>query len=238
MFTRVKLIPYLLLPTLLLIRSPAAHAQWAVIDVGAIAQLIQEVQLVQQEVNTAQNELNQARQAYQAITGNRGMQNVLGNVQRNYLPTDLNQLAAVLAGQNQNFAQLSALLQQSINANSILTPAQVAALSGPEQRALIAGRQNAALLQALAGDALATTSNRFASLEQLIAAIPAATDEKGALDLQARIASENAMLANDQSKLEALYRAAQAQTLASAQQSSEQAVADLGSLRALPALAL
>src|SRR5215469_5882683 len=149
MFTRVKLIPYLLLPALLLIRAPAAHAQWAVVDVGAIAQLVQEVQVMEQTLTTAQNELNQARQQYQAITGNRGMGNLLPGVQRNYLPTDLNTLAGVVNGQNQNFGQLSALLQQSLAANAILTPAQVAALSPSEQRQLMANRQNAALLQAL-----------------------------------------------------------------------------------------
>ena len=54
--------------------APAARAQWAVIDVGAIAQLVQEVQQMQQALQTAQNELNQAQQTYQSMTGERGMQ--------------------------------------------------------------------------------------------------------------------------------------------------------------------
>ena len=37
---------------------PAARAQWAVIDVGAIAQLIQEVQTLRQQLMTAQAQLN------------------------------------------------------------------------------------------------------------------------------------------------------------------------------------
>src|SRR6185437_10373512 len=133
MFNRVKLAPYLLLPALFLLRAPAAHAQWAVVDVGAIAQLIQEVQLIQQEVNTAQGELAQVRQTYQAMTGGRGMQNLLGGVNRNYLPTSLADLQAVLAGNNAGFPQLAGELQQLTAAIAVLTPAQFAALSPTEQ---------------------------------------------------------------------------------------------------------
>ncbi|MGH8217839.1 MAG: type IV secretion system protein [Steroidobacteraceae bacterium] len=237
MFTRVKHIAYLL-PLLCLLRTPAAHAQWAVIDVGAIAQLIQEVELVQQEVNTAQGELAQVRSTYQSMTGGRGMQNLLGGINRTYLPTDLNTLQAVLAGNNAAFPQLAGEIQQLVGQMAILTPAQVASLSPAEQAQVTAARGNAALLQSLAGEALSTTSARFASLQQLIAAIGNATDQKGALDLQARIAAEQTMLANDQSKLQALYRAADAQELAREQSAREQAIADIGSFRNLPPMGL
>ena len=53
---------------------PAARAQWAVIDVGAIAQLIEEVQTLRQQLMTAQAQLNQAEAALATTTGNRGMQ--------------------------------------------------------------------------------------------------------------------------------------------------------------------
>jgi hypothetical protein len=46
---------------LTLLDAPSARAQFAVIDVGAIAQLIQEVQQMQQALQVAQNELNQAQ---------------------------------------------------------------------------------------------------------------------------------------------------------------------------------
>ena len=55
--------------------------------------------------------------------------------------------------------------------------------------------------------ALEVTSERFASLQQLIDAIPGATDPKAVLDLQARIAAEQAMLQNEQTKLMVLYQA-------------------------------
>ena len=58
--------------------APAAHAQWAVIDVSALTQLMQQVQTMQQQLSTAQNQLSQARSEYNSITGGRGMERLLG----------------------------------------------------------------------------------------------------------------------------------------------------------------
>jgi hypothetical protein len=62
--------------------TPAARAQMAVIDVSSIQQLVQQVRVMEQELQTAQNDLNQARQAYQSMTGSRGMQNLLSGTVR------------------------------------------------------------------------------------------------------------------------------------------------------------
>ena len=93
-------------------------------------------------------------------------------------------------------------------------------------------------MQALSRSALANSSDRFASLQTLIGAIGTATDQKGALDLNARIASEVAMLQNEQTKLQGLYQVAQSQEWARAQRAREQAIADQGALRQLPAMGL
>jgi len=233
-----KHLPLWLIPVVLLTRAPAAHAQFAVIDVASVAQLIQQVQLMQQTLTDAENTLNQARQQYQAITGNRGMQSLLSGIDRNYLPTSTAQLSAVASGTSASYAPLAMLVQGLISTNAILTPAQVSALSPAEQSQVVAARQNAALLQGVAGTGLATTSTRFSILQQLIAAIPTATDEKGALDLHSRIAAEQTMLANDESKLQALYRTAQAQEWSREQRAREQAIADIGSFRNLPPMGL
>ena len=47
--------------TLSLAAAPAARAQWAVVDVGAITQLMQEVRTMSQQLITAQAQLQQAR---------------------------------------------------------------------------------------------------------------------------------------------------------------------------------
>jgi type IV secretion system protein VirB5 len=205
-----------------------AQAQWAVVDVGAIAQLIKEVQQMEQALQTAQNQLNQAQAEYTSITGMRGMQNLLPGINRNYLPSTWSALPT----------GLGAPLQSQINSNAVLTPAQVSTLSPAEQQLLTGARTNAALLQVATQQAYATTSSRFASVQQLIGAITSATDQKGILELQARITAEQGMLQNDNTKLTVLYQAAQAQELARRQTAREQAVAGVGNLRTLPTLRL
>lgn len=39
----------------------SAYAQWAVVDVGAIAQLVQQLQTMQQQLETARNQLEEQR---------------------------------------------------------------------------------------------------------------------------------------------------------------------------------
>jgi type IV secretion system protein VirB5 len=215
-----------------------ARAQWAVIDVSAINQLVQEVEELRQQVATAQSQLTQARSEYAAITGNRGMQALLSGTVRNYLPTDWAQVAQILSGTSGSFPALAGSVQSLIQLNAVLSPAQVSALSATEQAQLTQARQSAALLQALARAALQNSSARFAQLQQLIAAIGSATDQKGALDLNARIAAEEGMLQNESTKLQVVYQIAQSQEWARAQQAREQTMADQGSLRALPPMGL
>ena len=88
----------LLLGVLALGAIRPAHAQFAVIDVASIVQLVQEVQQLEQQVQTARSQLSQAQSEYAAITGSRGMQQLLSGTLRNYLPTDWTQLAQVLSG--------------------------------------------------------------------------------------------------------------------------------------------
>jgi type IV secretion system protein VirB5 len=215
-----------------------AHAQFAVIDVASIVQLVQEVQELQQQVATAQSQLQQAQSEYAAITGNRGMQNLLSGTTRNYLPTDWAQLAQVLSGSSSSFPALASSVSGLVSTNAILTPAQVAALSSAQQAQLTAARRNPALLAATAREALANASSRFATLQELISAIGSATDEKASLDLTARISAEQTMLQNEATKLQMLYQVAQSQEWARVQKSREQAIADQGSLRALPPMGL
>ena len=213
---------------LTIILAPAAQAQWAVIDVGAIAQLIQEAATLKQQLSTIEQQLTQAQQQYQSMTGTRGMQTLLSGINRNYFPANSTQLMTSLATP----------IQATINSNAVLSSSQMAAFSPAQQQQLIAARGNAALLQVTTQQAYATASNRFASVQQLITAIPTATDQKGILDLQARIQAELGMLQNEQTKLQVLFQLVQAQELSRKQRAQEQALADVGSVRNLPPIGL
>jgi len=202
--------------------APAARAQWAVIDVPAIAQLVQEVQTMQQQLATARAQLQSAQQALQLMSGDRGMARLLAGTTRNYLPSNWTQVTSTLQGQGSGgYAGLAAEVQGAIAANAVLSPQRLATLSPSDQRQIQAARQWSAMQQALAREALANTSARFASIQRLIAAISTAGDQKAILDLQARISAELGMLQNEQTKNQVLYRATQAQETVMRQQARE-----------------
>jgi type IV secretion system protein VirB5 len=217
-----------------------SHAQWAVVDVGAITQLIQEISYWKQQIQAMSSQLDQLQSTYNAMTGNRGMQNLLPITPqtRNYLPTNWQGLIATLNGLSGSYGALSAQLNSTLSASAILTPAQLSRLSSQEQAQLQSSRNSAALMQATSQQALQASSQRFTSLQQLINAIPAATDQKGALDLQARIAAEQAMLQNEQTKIQTLNQALQADERARQQRAQELSISNLGSLRTLPPIGL
>ena len=235
--TAMKSVAKLSVVLLLSSFSLAARAQIPVTDVGAIAQLVAEVNTLEQELNTARQDLAQAQQQYQSMTGSRGMQQLLAGTVRNYLPTNGAQLQAALQGSGAGFA-LGADVRGTVSNNAVLSPQQVAALSAGEQDAVQQARRYAALLQAIAQEALVQASDRFAAIQVLINAIPQATDQKGILELAARIAAEEGMLQNEQTKLNVLGQAAQGGEWARRQRARERAVADIGSLRSLPAMGL
>ncbi|HEX4151883.1 MAG TPA: type IV secretion system protein [Steroidobacteraceae bacterium] len=213
--------------SLSLLAAPAARAQWAVIDVGAITQLLQEVQTMSQQLITAEAQLQQAKSTLQSMSGGRGMQTLLGGINRNYLPTSAAGLNSAMQGGG-SYSGLAADIRTAVNTNAVLTPAQLAALSPAGQQQITAMRQAVALRQAIAEEALANSSNRFASIQSLITAIPTANDQKGILDLQARISAELGMLQNEQTKLQVLAQASAALNAANAQRDLELSVAGQG----------
>jgi type IV secretion system protein VirB5 len=207
---------------------PVARAQFAVIDVASVTQLISEVKTLQQQLTTAQADLAQAQTAYRSTVGDRGMEQLLAGTARNYLPSNWSGLQGAFQSTNSSYPALSSDLNAALSSNAVLSAQQLAALSPAANQQMQSSRQSVALLQAVSHEALATTSNRFTSLQQLIDAIARAGDQKAALDLHARIGAEAGMLQNEQTKLQVLYQSAQAEQWANEQRTREQVVAGHG----------
>jgi type IV secretion system protein VirB5 len=208
--------------------APAAQAQFAVIDVASLTQLVSQLQTLEQQLATARSQLSQAQQEYQSITGGRGMQQLLSGTVRNYLPGDWATLQGVLNGAGGAYPTLAADVRSAIAAVSVLSASQLSSLAPAGSAQLQADRQNTALLQSVSHAALTNASNRFAALQQLIAAIGSATDQKAALDLQARITAEIGMLQNEHIKTQVLYESLQADQLVNSQRTRELAIAGHG----------
>jgi type IV secretion system protein VirB5 len=215
--------------SLLLLSAPAAHAQFAVIDVAAVSQLVSQAQQLEQQLATARGQLTQAQAEFQAMTGSRGMQALLGGTVRNYLPPDWATLEGVVQGRTAGaYAALLADVTRAARANAVLSAPQLAALPVGAGQSLQAGRQSAALLESLTHQALANSSQRFAALQQLIDSIGSANDQKSILELGARIAAEGGMLENEHTKLEGLYQSTQAEQWVNAQRARELIVSGHG----------
>jgi type IV secretion system protein VirB5 len=205
---------------------PAARAQFAVIDVTAITQMIQQAEILQQQLTTAQSHLAQARLEFESITGARGMEQLLSGTQRNYLPASWADLQGAMAFGGGGV--LGSGIAASVAENSVLPPQALAVLPPDVRKEIDTARRLTALQQNLTRIALATASQRFNSLQQLINAIAGAKDQKAVLDLQARVGSENTMLQNEQSKLVTLFQLVQAEEHANEQQMRERALLGQG----------
>ena len=214
------------------------RAQIPVTDLGAIAQLITQVANMENQLVTMRNQLVQAESTLKSMTGSRGMEQLLGSQDRNYLPTDWNSLASVIGNSSTTYSGLATNLQSIAVSNSVLSASQLSELAANARTAVTDARLSAAPSGAVSRSALSDTSNRFADLQQLISAIGSTTDQKAILELQARINAEQTMISNDQSKLQALYKTTEANEELRKQRIRERAIADVGSFTSLAPMGL
>ena len=227
-----------LLMSLFLITASQAHAQWAVVDVGAIAQLVQQIATMRDQLQTARDQLTQTQQTLQSMRGGRGMDRLLSGVDRNYLPEDWAEWERTMQQTSNRSRRLVRDLNAILETNAVLTDEDMSRWSEAQREQFIRERRSAAALQMMSRQALASTSERFQSLEQLVGAIGTASDQKAILDLNARIAAEQTMLQNEQTKLNVLYEAMRAEEGARRQRAREMAIESIGSFRELPVLQL
>src|SRR6185437_16129238 len=106
-----------------------ARAQIPVTDIGAIAQLVSELQTLEQQVETARQQLAQAQSEYQAITGARGMERLLAGTVRNYLPPTWGDVRSAVTGGGGAFPVLAQQLQSTITSDAVLSDAQLSELA-------------------------------------------------------------------------------------------------------------
>ena len=106
-----------------LLCTSVGHAAMPVIDIRAIVQMAQQLQVLQNQLTTARNQLTQAQQQFQSLTGQRGMEQLLSGVTRNYLPADWATLEATLRGAQASYTAFSAEMQAVLRQVTVLTPA-------------------------------------------------------------------------------------------------------------------
>ena len=188
--------------------APAVFAAGIpVIDSAAIAQDAQNFakQMVEManQLQTLKSQLEQQLKQYEALTGDRGMGQLLDGQTRNYLPDDWQAVTKLLDSPS-GYDSLSNSMQRYLNENKILSDSEAEKLEPNSKEILEKQRQLYALNRALSEQVYNEASERVALLQQLTDKIGSATDPKAILDLQARIQSEQTQLQNEAAKIQAL----------------------------------
>jgi len=192
--------------------APVFASGIPVLDVANLGQAIQQVAAWQQQYNQMQSQIQQVKSQIDSMTGDRGMGALLSG-SRTYLPSDWNSAMATLnqGGSGGTYGALAAAAQQIKNAQTVLTQQQTGSLSSQMQQYVEQARNLSASQQAMGQTAYNTAAQRVSTLQTLTNAINGQTDPKAIMDLQARIQSEQAGLANDQAQLQTVAQLTTAQ---------------------------
>lgn len=182
-----------------------ANATVPVIDVASIVQLIQQLEAWRSQLDGMEQQIGQLRQTYGAMTGGRGLQSLLATTlsARNYLPPDWSGVVGAARGAAGSYGVLRAVIRSTQTSNAVLSAADLDRFSTALQSMLSADRQSVAGSAVVMKTAYANSSQRFSALQVLIDQIGATPDAKAIAELQARIAAEQVMVANDGLKLAA-----------------------------------
>ena len=195
-----------------LMGSAPAHAFGLdiVSDPGAYARFAAELQELQRHYVTLQQQLNQGKQLYDdfnKLTNVNSIANVLNNpALRQYLPPEVRDTSRLLNGSLSDLGSIGTRATAIRDANRLFAPA-TSGLSASEQyyqNALVKSGDRAARDIALGESAYTTATQRQAGLDELRLQLNKASTAKEVMDLQARIAAEQALINNDQMQLQGL----------------------------------
>jgi type IV secretion system protein VirB5 len=195
--------------------SSAAFAQIPVTITTSIPDVINQIQTMSQWAKQYQQMVSQLKgmqQQYDAISGSRGLGQIMNNpALRTYLPDQWAGIYdKVKAG---NLAGISGKATGIFSAEGFDANA-----TGGRQRQL----QVMAANKAMTMQAYEATLARVNNINQLMAQADATQDTKAAADLQNRMASENALIQNEQIRLNLLAQLQVAETqLANEQRARE-----------------
>lgn len=184
--------------------SSAAFAQIPVTDGASIAKSVKnQIETMakwKMQYDQMVGQIDQMKQQYAAVTGARGMGELFNNPQlRDYLPQDWQGVYdSVKSG---GYAGLSGRAE-SIYDNNKVYDACAGFVSNEQRTNCEAQAVKGAQDKAFALDAYDAAKNRLSQIDQLMRQINQTQDPKAIAELQGRIAAEQAMIQNEQTKLQ------------------------------------
>lgn len=213
-----------------LLAAVPARAQLAVYDATSYAKILQQAQTAMQQLQRLETQVQQGRQLLDSLNVNSNVNAIasqLGTPQlRQFLP-DISKYEAAIRGDFSGLGDLGARAGQIRAANRIYTPAPAAGQSEADKYytdGLEQSGDRIARDMALGESVGNVSAQRLQGLEQLRQSLDTAPNARAVLDIQARIASENALIQNDQTRLQGMAMVQQAQDRMQTQRDREAAL--------------
>ena len=197
----LRLLSSLVAAIAIAVSPPAAHAQG--IPVMDIANLVQSIQQVLNDMTKIENQVQQIgeleRQA-NAITGMRSLGSVFDSpALHNYVPA--NSYVVLGAVDASGYAGLNSTAKTLRDAGMVYNCLDLAGAARTRCQAELARPYQA---KGLLQDAMSAAAGRLAQIRSLMAQIDATDDQKAALEIQARLSAENAMLGHELTQIQML----------------------------------
>jgi type IV secretion system protein VirB5 len=170
---------------------------------STVSNTLKMVQQGEQQIMTATNQLN----ALQKLTNvNSIASNLFSPATRNILPTTTTDASTLFGGDLSKLGSLGTLAS-SIQSRYTIAPSSSSSADAAYNQALKDATGSAAATAALGENTLSVSQTRMQGLDQLRAQLDTAKDPKDVMDLNARIAVEQAQLQNDMLKVQAIQLA-------------------------------
>jgi type IV secretion system protein VirB5 len=202
----------------------SAHAQLAVYDATSYAKLIEQATTAVNQLNELKTQVTQGQQVLSSLNDASGVSKIASALGvpslRSFLP-DTSALSVVVKGDFSALGAIGAKADAIRSANRLWT-AQPDDPLGPD---IEAAGQRAARDLALGQSVTDAGAERLEGLKDLQAAIDTAPNARAVLDLQARATTEQAMIANDQMRLQGIAMAQAAEDRLQAQRERERMLA-------------
>ncbi|EKN6008513.1 P-type DNA transfer protein VirB5 [Yersinia enterocolitica] len=202
----------------------AQNSQTMAHNLATVAQWAKDIAEMKAQFDMLSNQYDQMQKDYEAVTGSRGLGNIMANEAfRDYLPNDWQTVYdSVKSG---GYSGLSGTGQAVYNENKIFDGC--AHIANDEQRiACEAWAVKGAQDKGFALDAYETAKNRITQIDQLMAQINETQDPKAIAELQGRIAAEQANIQNEQTKLTLYAMVAEAEEKLQVQRDHELTMKD------------
>lgn len=205
-----------------------------VIDASSLAQQIEQVVAWGKQYEQMMQQIQNLQQQITNTTGSRGFSSVLNSPAfqqaRRMLPQDAQTLLDLAA--NGSYGNLTNSINTIKQSTTTLNNGSFSSVHASDQWA--ADLNRAASNKALSMEAYNSAQQRLTNLENLMSQISTTQDPKAISELQARIATEQGLIQNEQAKIQAMTMLVAAEKQIAEMQARETSIKMGGSVASIP----